>query len=153
MDIEGGLAYVNGYKYSDQEWADLPHIELTGGGDWNPHILDRKYTVEELKKSGSKLAEPKDIIPHPDYDVEGNLAHDGIEVEAAKSIPASQVASRVGFSNIDVNFYQVEGFRNKELPIFDINQSSCCDANNSESSVAMDHMDVIIPDYSTTSVS
>ena len=66
MDIEGGLTYINGYKYSDQEWVDLPHIELTGGGDWNPHVLDRKYTVEELKKSGRKLAEPKDIIPHLD---------------------------------------------------------------------------------------
>ena len=154
MDIEGGLAYVNVCKYSDQEWLDLPHIELAGGGDWNPYVLDRKYTVKDMKKSGRKLAEPKDIVLHPDYDVKGNLANNIVEVETAKSISASKVAARAGFTNIDVNFYQVEGFQNKELPTFDINKGSSRHSSDNTPSDILDHnMTVTIPDYSTTCVS
>ena len=66
-----------------------------------------------MKKSGRKLAEPKDIVSHPDYNVKGDLAYEGVEVDTIKSVPASKVAARVGFTNIDVNFYQVKGFWNE----------------------------------------
>ena len=76
LEIRDGLPYLSGRPYTDQEWIDLPHIELTSPQDWDPSVLDHKLTVEEMKE-GSKVPTPADIIPHPDYDIEGELVNDG----------------------------------------------------------------------------
>jgi hypothetical protein len=47
LDIKSGLPYVKMQLYTDQEWDMLPHVVLTGDGDWNPSVLDHSLTHDE----------------------------------------------------------------------------------------------------------
>jgi hypothetical protein len=40
LDIKSGLPYVKMRPFTDQEWDSLPHVILTGDGNWNPSVLD-----------------------------------------------------------------------------------------------------------------
>ena len=40
LDIINGLPYLNMQKHTDKEWEELPHVVLTGEGNWDPTILD-----------------------------------------------------------------------------------------------------------------
>jgi hypothetical protein len=48
LDIKSGLPYVKMRPYTDQEWEMLPHVVLTGDGDWNPSVLDHDLIDDEL---------------------------------------------------------------------------------------------------------
>jgi hypothetical protein len=39
LDVKSGLPYVKMLPYTDKEWDSLPHVILTGDGDWNPSVL------------------------------------------------------------------------------------------------------------------
>ena len=40
LSINDGLPYLAMRPYTDKEWKDLPHIEMTSDVDWEPRILD-----------------------------------------------------------------------------------------------------------------
>jgi hypothetical protein len=40
LDVKSGLPYVKMRLYTDEQWNSLPHVILTGDGDWNPSVLD-----------------------------------------------------------------------------------------------------------------
>ena len=147
LEIEDGLPYVKGRPYTDDEWLKLPHVELTSPGDWDPSILDHKLSVEEMMR-GSKVPMPTDIVAHPDYDIEGNLVNDGIDVHV------SDVASTAGDPSCDTEtlqydtkVYGVEGFTKDELPIFNINTTT---ASNDITTLQSDSM--YDPGYTTSTV-
>ena len=81
-------------------------------------MLDHKLTVEEMKEGG-KLPVPADIVPHPDYDIEGELVNDGDNSNAnLLKLCGLQI------TDLNVNAYSVECFGQSDLPIFDMNRSA-----------------------------
>ena len=40
MKVINGLTYIEMRPYTDQEWKTLPHVNLTGVGEWDPSVLD-----------------------------------------------------------------------------------------------------------------
>ena len=54
LEIEDGLPYVKGRPYTDDEWLNLPHVELTSPGDWDPSVLDHKlnWTFGKIETYG-----------------------------------------------------------------------------------------------------
>ena len=40
LDVINGLAYLKISTYTDREWGALPHVILTAGQEWHPHLLD-----------------------------------------------------------------------------------------------------------------
>jgi hypothetical protein len=36
LDVKSGLPYVKMRLYTNKEWDSLPHVVLTGDGNWNP---------------------------------------------------------------------------------------------------------------------
>ena len=47
LDIINGLPYLKMEKHTDQEWEELPHVVLTGPGQWDPSVLDNVITDHE----------------------------------------------------------------------------------------------------------
>jgi hypothetical protein len=47
LGVKSGLPYVKMWPYTDKEWDSLPHVILTGDGDWNPSVLDHSLTDNE----------------------------------------------------------------------------------------------------------
>jgi hypothetical protein len=68
--IKSGLPYVKMRLYTDKEWDSLPHVILTGDGDWNPSVLDHSLTDnEQWYDVESDFPDALDGSP---FDAEGN---------------------------------------------------------------------------------
>jgi hypothetical protein len=47
LDVKSCLPYVKMQPYTDEEWDSLPHVILTGDGNWNPSVLDHSLTDDD----------------------------------------------------------------------------------------------------------
>ena len=48
LDIINGLPYLPMSRdFTDKEWNELPHVVLTGGGEWDPRCLDNRLSQQE----------------------------------------------------------------------------------------------------------
>jgi hypothetical protein len=43
LSIKDGLARLDIWPYTDQEWDSLPHVFLTDEANWDPSVLDHQY--------------------------------------------------------------------------------------------------------------
>jgi hypothetical protein len=70
LDVKSGLPYVKMQLYTNQESDLLPHVILTGDGNWNPSVLDHSLTdYEQWYNAVSDFPDAMDGIP---FDAEGN---------------------------------------------------------------------------------
>jgi hypothetical protein len=70
LDVKRGLTYVKMRPYTDGEWDSLPHVVLTGDGDWNPSVLDHSLTDNE--KWYDAVSDFPDAIDGSPFNAEGN---------------------------------------------------------------------------------
>jgi hypothetical protein len=70
LDVKSGLPYVKMRPYTDEEWDSLPHVILTGDGDWNPSVLDHSLTDDEHWYDA--VSDFPDAMDGNPFDAEGN---------------------------------------------------------------------------------
>jgi hypothetical protein len=70
LDIKSGLPYVKMRPYTDQEWEMLPHVILTGDGDWNPSVLDHDLIDDE--QWFYAVSDVPDALDGSPFDAKGN---------------------------------------------------------------------------------
>ena len=79
MKVINGLTYIKMRPYTDQEWKTLPHVNLTGVGEWDPSVLGGSSSSDS---SSSGLTQPVSVngISWVYSDVRGCFAYqsDGI---------------------------------------------------------------------------
>jgi hypothetical protein len=75
LDIKSGLPYVKMRPYTDQEWELLPHVVLTGDGDWNPSVLDHDLIDDE--QWFDAVSDFPDALDGSPFDAEGNYTECG----------------------------------------------------------------------------
>jgi hypothetical protein len=56
--------------YTDEEWDSLPHVVLTGDGNWNPSVLDHSLTDNEQWYDA--VSDFPDAMDGSPFDAEGN---------------------------------------------------------------------------------
>jgi hypothetical protein len=67
---QSGLPFVKMQPYTDEEWDSLPHVILSGDGNWNPSVLDHSLTDgEQWYDTVSDFPDAMDGTP---VDAEGN---------------------------------------------------------------------------------
>lgn len=123
FEIEDGLPYINERLYTDDEWLELPHVELTSTGDWDLSILNHKQSVDKMKHS-CKAPMPIDLVAHLDYNIEGKLTNEATEINQSNLEP------RIGFQDTispslgcNIHLYAIESFTRDKLLIFNVNTS------------------------------
>ena len=68
MDVINGLCYIKLRPFTDDEYLDLPHVEMTRDVEWDPSKFDRNLTQDR-----TWMARQPDPPPiHPGFDHEGN---------------------------------------------------------------------------------
>jgi hypothetical protein len=72
LDIKSGLPYVKMRPYTDEEWDSLPHVVLTGDGNWNPSVLDHNLTDNEQWYDAVSDFPDADAMDGSPFDAEGN---------------------------------------------------------------------------------
>jgi hypothetical protein len=70
LDIKSGLPYIKMQPYTDKEWDSLPHVILTGDGNWNPSVLDHSLTDDEQWYDA--VSDVPDAMDGSHFDAEGN---------------------------------------------------------------------------------
>jgi len=50
MKVINGLTYIEMRPYTDHEWKTLPHVNLTGTGEWDPSVLDAEIPSDWYSK-------------------------------------------------------------------------------------------------------
>jgi hypothetical protein len=70
LDNKSGLPYVKMRPYTDEERDSLPHVILTGDGNWNPHVLDHSLTDDEQWYDA--VSDFPDAMDGSPFDAEGN---------------------------------------------------------------------------------
>jgi hypothetical protein len=70
LDFKSGLPYVKMWPYTDKEWDSLPHVVLTGDGNWNPSVLDHSLTDNEQWYDA--VSDFPDAMEGRPFDAEGN---------------------------------------------------------------------------------
>ena len=74
LDIINGLPYLPMSRdFTDKEWNELPHVVLTGGGEWDPRCLDNRLSQQENWKDILHDLD-KGLIQTP-FDEHGNYLH------------------------------------------------------------------------------
>ena len=117
LEIEDGLLYFNRRPSAHDKWLESPHVELTSAGDWDPSILNHKLSVDEMKH-GSKVPIPTDPVVHPDYNIEGELVNDAIEVNQLDLDPGMDPQDTCSpILEYNIHLYAVEGFTRDKIPI------------------------------------
>jgi hypothetical protein len=70
FDVKSGLPYVKMQPYTNKEWDLLPHVVLTGDGDWNSSVLDHSLTDNEQWYDA--VSDFPDAMDGSLFDAEGN---------------------------------------------------------------------------------
>jgi hypothetical protein len=70
LDVKSGLPYVKMRPYTNKEWNSLPHVVLTGDGNWNPSVLDHSLTDNEQWYDA--VSDFPDAMEGSPFDAEGN---------------------------------------------------------------------------------
>jgi hypothetical protein len=47
LTIKDGLTRLSIRPYTDKEWEDLPHVNLTSQVEWYPSVLDHDFKQDE----------------------------------------------------------------------------------------------------------
>ena len=61
LDIINGLPYLKMTTYTDREWEMLPHVILTAGQEWDPHMLDNIISGDDDWYNNIKTTEEEQI--------------------------------------------------------------------------------------------
>jgi hypothetical protein len=69
LDVKSGRPYVKMRPYTDEEWDSLPHVILTGVGNWNPSVLHHSLTDDEQWYDG--VSDFPDAMDGSPFDAEG----------------------------------------------------------------------------------
>ena len=63
LAVRGGLCYVDMRPPTDDEYLNLPHVELTSDQDWNPSTLDYTHNLLDESIWSGELAHPEPAEP------------------------------------------------------------------------------------------
>ena len=73
LDIINGLPYMKMVPNSKAEFAELPHVILTSGADWDPKVLD--HIVSDTDNWYNTIKEMDDGLIETPFDQFGNYRH------------------------------------------------------------------------------
>ncbi len=115
MSVVNGLAYLRLRPFTDKEFRELPHIEVTMDCDWDPKVLDSLVSEEWYRNNADVdgtikdsmydiYGKPIDRQPTDGHDAEPEL---GQEVEGQELEDDMEHPKRTGRREIQAHFHSL----------------------------------------------